>query len=125
MTDLLTFVPGSPLDVGDWSDSLDGVKRRRGSGVDVDVPDFDELVSPGGGESIALLRMPVDGEDRTVMTLNMEFRFIRATEVPYLNITCEKDEGFNRIVKNQIAFFPRNQGWVKREEQKKCLKICN
>lgn len=83
----------SPLDVSDWSDGLNGVVRHRRSRVGEDVPDFDELVSAGSGKAITFLRMPVDGEDRPVMTLNVKLRLVGVPEIPHLNVACEHFKG--------------------------------
>ena len=83
----LTFVSRTPLDVGHGADGLYGIVRRRGSGVGENVPNFDEFVPAGGGEAVAFFRVPIDGENGTMMTLNMKLRFVRTSTIPYLNVS--------------------------------------
>ena len=76
----------SPSDVGDRADGLNGIVRRRRARIGENIPDFDEFVSAGGGEAISLLGVPIDGENRTVMTLNVKLRLVRIPEIPNLNV---------------------------------------
>ena len=72
--------------MGHGANGLYGIVRRRGPGIGENIPDLDEFVPAGGGEAVAFFGMPVDGENRTMVTLNVKFRFVWAPTIPYLDV---------------------------------------